>query len=1016
MNTVRVAGLDLPQFEGGNRSLLFPSDLVETDSTIRNLQNIIYPMLEGTPVLLVGDAGVGKNALVYYINWKMSKPTFRFSFNEDTLPEDLIGSYRVLLDGKGFEWSDGILTSALKLGYSFVADEMNLATTHILKRFSSVYESSFLDVLEGSGERIRGHEGFHFIGTQNPSEGFEGRKPLPFDITKHFSVVYIDPHTPDEILFILKQLYPSLPDNFLKKAITTSIQLELLIKQGDIGRGDLEKYHFNIRTLKKLCERVLSFGKDESNIQFREVANLFYEPFRKKEDKDKILSILQEEWGQLSISSDPNIATASGIQLSSQVSFQVEDNFLYCNDKKIPILNESHTKTLLTDVPLPDPILNFIEKIITAYQNRENVLIEFREDQDPQVYYKLITEIIGTPVELVSLSKGVHTSDIIGSLKPIGANEVGWNDGPLTRGIRKEAMIVITGLESAGAELVEKMNMLTDDAKSLALPPESGESIPIQLKKNSRVIAFKTFRNSKSLPTISRAFRNRFTPVLFPDLEDIDTIQEILSFYLPKGFLPEAMAKFHLKVKNLAQKRTIGSGNLVPYSFGISNLLKWKDHILHFNQKDVYDVSVRGGKIAYSNQISDIKERQEIEKILDFHIRGIEAVSELFEKIEEKKKTFTEPTDLEKKRWWDPELHKRDALTGKARKINSGDPLKRGIEINTPPTGGNVKEGADAWYGKDTRGNMGQGEPAGGGGAWGYRTEELYKQFLLKRRLLWDYKMVVSREEFIEIFGKELEEVELNLERLFDPEVDITRMYRNEGSRIDARRYISYKNGKGDSKIFDKTIIEKEEEKLKGVEVAFLVSKCRRVFNFDYSVAVLSALLTSAYILRDHEIDFCIHSYSDLKNAKNKIDIIHAKKYEEEFDSIVEENVFNFFTQGWEGDSIPEHQILSNIENFFTPESQTRIVVFISDFRGQRAKAEIEDEIGSRETILLRDMVRKSEAKNYVFLGVGLGSRYIAEHIFHDSIQITSENFYNMPNLIGSEISRLILTHHSQRN
>lgn len=1008
MNTVRVAGLDLPLFQGGNPSLLFPSDLVETDSTIRNLQNIIYPMLEGRPVLLVGDAGVGKNALVYYINWKMQKPTLRFSLNEDTLPEDLIGSYRVLLDGKGFEWTDGILTSALKSGYSFVADEMNLATPHILKRFSSVYESAFIDILEGSGERILGNSGFHFVGTQNPSEGFEGRKPLPFDITKHFSVVFVDPHTPDEILFILSKLYPDLNSDFLKKAISTSIQIELLIKQGDIGRGDLEKYHFNIRVLKKLCERVLLFGKSESQVHLREVLHLYYDPFRKSEDRDKIRPILQDQWGQIpsDLSRSQNI----------DVSFHIQDKTLFCNDKKISLLDEGKAKTLLASVPLPNPILDFMEKVTTAFQNKENVLIEFREDQDPQVYYKLITELIGNQVELVSLSKGVHTSDIIGALKPIGVSEVGWTDGPLTRGIRKGAMIVITGLESAGAELVEKMNMLTDDAKSLALPPESGETVPIKLKENSRVLAFKTFRSSKSLPTISRAFRNRFTSILFPELEDIDTIKEILAFYLPNEFLPEAMAKFHLKVKNLSQKRTIGSANLVPYSFGISNLLTWKDHILHFNQQNVKDVALRGGKIAYSNQVSDTKERAEIEKILDFQLQGIEAVSELFEKIEEKKKTFTEPTNIEKKRWWDPELHKREALTGKARKINSGDPLKRGIEINTAPTGGNEKEGADAWYGKDTRGNMGQGEPAGGGGAWGYRTEELYKQFLKKRRLLWDYKMVVSREEFLEIFGKELEEVELNLERLFDPEVDITRMYRNEGSRIDARRYISYKNGKGDGRIFDKTLIEKEEEKLKGVEVAFLVSKCRRVFNFDYSVAVLSALLTSAYILRDHEVNFSVHSYSDLKNVKNKIDIIHAKKYEDEFDQIAEESLFNFFTQGWEGDSIPEHQILSNLENFFTPEAQTKIVVILSDFRGQRAKADIEDEIGGRETILLREMVRKNESKNYVFLGVGLGSRYIAEHIFHDSIQITSENFYNMPNLIGSEMSRLILTHHSQRN
>lgn len=1026
MQKVSVAGVPLPVFSNANPGLVVASDLVETDSTRKHLQNIIYPMLEGRPVLLVGDAGVGKNSLIYYINWKIQKPTLRFSLNEDSLPEDLIGSFRVLLDGNGFEWADGPLTHALRTGSCFVADEMNLATPHILKRFSSVYESGFLDLLEGSGERIRSESGFHFVGTQNPAEGFEGRKPLPFGITKHFCVVHIDPHTPDEILFILGKLFPQLPKGFLQRAIATCLEVERLVKVGEIGRSDLEKYHFNIRVLKKFCQRVLSFGKDDPEVYFREADFLFREPFRKREDRDRVTAVLREIWkhepiekrggqnatGQAKLSF---LEAPNGSESRYTVRMGLDGNVLYCNDKLLPIQDRAYVERLLASRPLPPPVLEFLEKVITAWVNRENLLIEYREDQDPQFYEGILTEVMGNPVELVSLSKGVHTSDIIGALKPIGKNQVGWIDGPLTRGIRNGATVVITGLESAGAELVEKMNMLTDDARSIALPPESGEMLPLRLADKSRVQAWKPFRNTKAQPTISRAFRNRFTTVLFPELEDRDTLLEILEFFLPEGFLPEAMVRFHLRLKDLAEKRVIGSANLVPYAFGLSNLLTWKNHVLYSDDVQVMGSVVRGGQIAYTNQIADPKERTDLEKQLLQCLQGLENYPDLFNKIAEKKKTFTSPTDLEKKQWWDPNLHKRDPITGNATRTLSGDVLKRGIEINTPHTGGQTKEGPDAWYGKETRGNMGQGEPAGGGGAWGYRTEELYKQFLQKRRLLWDYRMVVSREEFMEVFGKELEEVEMNLDRLFEPEVDITRMYRMEGSRIDARRYINFANGRGDSRIFDKTLIEKDEEKLKGVEVAILVSKCRRVFNFDYSVAVLSAILTTAYILRDHSVDFSVHSYSDLKNAKDRIDIIQAKKYEESFDDEKEAELFHFFTQGWEGDSVPEYQVLGDVDRFFQPESRTRIVVVISDFRGQRAKAEISDEVGSKETRCLKEAVRKGESKNYIFLGVGLGSRFIGEHIFQENVQITSDNFYNMPNLIGRELSRLILTHHSNR-
>lgn len=961
-------------------------------------------MLEGIPVLLVGDAGVGKNALIYYINAKRKQPTLRFSFNEDTLPEDLIGSYRILLDGKGFTWSNGPLTNALGEGLSFVADEMNLCAPNIIKRFSSVYESNYLDLLEGSGERISGKTGFWFIGTQNPSEGFEGRKPLPFDITKHFAVVYVDPYTPDEMFYILKNLYPDLSEETLKKIIRISIESESRIKSGEIGKGDLEKYHFNLRTLQKYCNRLKLFGRDDKSVALREAMYLFQEPFRKKEDRLLQKALIESEFG-----GHLNFTPTKGY---------VQGSTIFWNDKEIKTFDEKKTIGILSSYPTPEPILKFLDQILTAVQARENILIEYREDQDPGEILPLITELTGIEIESVMLSKGMHTADVVGALKPTEEGKiesVGWVDGPLTRAIRSGKVILISGLESAGAELVEKMNMLTDDARSLTLPPESGEFLPITLKDTSIVYGLKSFRHSKSVSTISRAFRNRFTPILFPELEEVTVLEEILSFFLPEGVLTRGLSRFHLKAKELAEKRTIGSANLQPYRFGISNLLKWKNHIYRYNEKDVKSIAMRGGKIFYTNQIADPKERKELERLLEGFLSGVEIVSELFEAIEEKKKTFTVESGLDRKNWWDPELHKRDPLTGVAKKLNSGTETKRGIEINTPETGGNTKEGPDAWYGQDTQGNQGQGEPQGGGGAWGYRTEELYKQFLKKRRLLWDYSILVGLDEFKKVFGKELEEVELNLEQLFDPEIDIHRTYRNEGSRVDARKYISYKSGRGDTKIFDKTTIEKNDEKLKGVEVSFLVSKCRRIFNFEYSIAMLSALLVSLHILNEHEIKTSVNTFCDIKNSKDTIDIFNLKNAEEDYTSEKEEEVFNALCKNWHGDSIPEFQVLSNMERFFSPESQTRILVILSDFRGQRAKTYIEDEIASFDTRKLKEAVLKNQEKNYVFLGVGLGSRYIAEHVFTDSLQITADNFYSMPNLIGSEIARLVQIHHSLR-
>ncbi len=285
MEFTKIAGIQVPVYQNTSSSLVYPSNLVETDTTLKNLRNIIYPILESLPVLLVGDAGVGKNALIYYINAKRNHPTLRYSFNEDTLPEDLIGSYRLLMSGNGFEWINGPIVNAIASGYTFVADEMNLCSPNVIKRFATVYESSYIDLMEGDGSRIQAKEGFSFIGTQNPSEGFEGRKPLPFDITKNFSTVFVDPYPPDEILFILKKLYPELTESILQTCIRITLATEKKVLNNELGKGDLEKYHFNIRTLKKICERLNTFNCNDKYVVYRELCNLYTEPFRKEEDK-----------------------------------------------------------------------------------------------------------------------------------------------------------------------------------------------------------------------------------------------------------------------------------------------------------------------------------------------------------------------------------------------------------------------------------------------------------------------------------------------------------------------------------------------------------------------------------------------------------------------------------------------------------------------------------------------------------------------------------------------------------
>lgn len=141
-------------------------------------------------VLLVGDAGTGKNALIYSVakSGKNTNEVLRFSITGETTVDDFVGRYN-LVDGNTI-WTDGVLLQAMKQGHWLVVDEINAAAPEILFILHSLLDDDKSIMLsQHNGDKIHPHENFRFFATMNPPFEYAGTKELNKALLSRFGIV-----------------------------------------------------------------------------------------------------------------------------------------------------------------------------------------------------------------------------------------------------------------------------------------------------------------------------------------------------------------------------------------------------------------------------------------------------------------------------------------------------------------------------------------------------------------------------------------------------------------------------------------------------------------------------------------------------------------------------------------------------------------------------------------------------------------------------------------------------------
>ncbi|CAM9976159.1 unnamed protein product, partial [Ectocarpus fasciculatus] len=200
---------------------------VQAPTTSENLRRVLRALQIRKAVLLEGSPGVGKTSLISALAAATGHELVRINLSEQTDVSDLFGSDLPVPDtdlgdqtgqqteGSGgtsarFSWCDGVFLSALKTGKWVLLDELNLATQSVLEGLNACLDHRAEVYIPELGRSFRCPPTFKVFAAQNPLGQGGGRKGLPRSFLSRFTKVYVDPLTPDDLLYIAVNKFPSL--------------------------------------------------------------------------------------------------------------------------------------------------------------------------------------------------------------------------------------------------------------------------------------------------------------------------------------------------------------------------------------------------------------------------------------------------------------------------------------------------------------------------------------------------------------------------------------------------------------------------------------------------------------------------------------------------------------------------------------------------------------------------------------------------------------------------------------
>ena len=425
----------------------YQTTFVPTKRTIASFRKLAEHVQAGLPIMLVGPAGSGKTFLVDELSKYMGyhDSIVRIHLGEQTDAKLLIGTYKSGEKPGTFEWTSGVLTTAVKEGRCVLIEDIDKAPTEVLSILLSLLERRKLTI-PSRGETISAANGFQLISTvridesrlhkgkkEKASEGEDETYGINMIGRRIWNTLHLEDMNDEELKQILCARYPVL-SQLVPKLIETYLAVKELYSDSrfiSLNKGA----HLRIlssRDLIKLCQRLQllfqynNITKPDQLIEASVYDNIF------AETADCFASSVSERKAL-----EPLIRTiGSSLDItSSRVSLFIQNHIpqleILGDHIRVGRATLTRSKSAIkgksvnsTSFATTDHALRLIEQIAVAVEGTEPVLLVGETGTGKTTVVQQLAKMVNKHLTVINVSQQTESGDLLGGYKPVNLKTI----------------------------------------------------------------------------------------------------------------------------------------------------------------------------------------------------------------------------------------------------------------------------------------------------------------------------------------------------------------------------------------------------------------------------------------------------------------------------------------------------------------------------------------------------------------------------------------------------------------